>query len=147
MLRFDRTTAAQAPAPPERCLALLADVERYPEWTSLIRAVEVERRTPEGAPQLLQVRAHALGLPIELRCALELAADGAVLRRIANDSADEERFETAWTVAAAADGATASAVELRVSAALDVPGPAGFLGGRLAPRLVDELMAEFLRAV
>jgi hypothetical protein len=60
------------------------------------------------------------------------------------DAHDEERFEATWTVAPAG---SASTVDLHVVAALDAPGPARLLRGRLERRLVDDLLGDFARSV
>jgi hypothetical protein len=77
-------------------------------------------------------------------CELELASGSAVLRRVPYDAQDDERFTAGWSVEPEAGGA---AVELRVVAALDAPGPAGLLRGRVERRLVDDLLADFAQAV
>jgi ribosome-associated toxin RatA of RatAB toxin-antitoxin module len=138
MLRIDRTVAGEVAAPPSSCLDLLADVERYPSWTALIKSVE-----PLG-DATMHLRAEVLGLPIEMNCELELGADRARLRRLPHDADDHERFETLWTLASTTGGC---AVELRVAAALDAPAAAKLLRGRIERRLSDDLLADFKRAI
>jgi len=48
-------------APPERCFAVAADLERYPEWAADIKEVEVKERGPERRPLLVAFRAAAFG--------------------------------------------------------------------------------------
>ena len=123
-------------APPERCLERLADVEAYPSWASLIRRAEV-------LGDRVRVRAEMLGVAFEMDCALELGPDRAVLRRLPYDREDDERYEATWTVAPVAGG---SDVELHVAAAIDAPGPARLLRGRVERRMVDDLLADFVRS-
>jgi hypothetical protein len=132
VLEIDRTVSAAVDASPERCLELLADVEGYPAWSSLIS--EAER-----AGDHVRLRASVLGVGFEMTCALELSDDRAVLRRIPNDPQDEERFEAAWSLAP-------GCVELHVRAALDAPGPARLIRGRVERRIADDLLADFVQA-
>jgi ribosome-associated toxin RatA of RatAB toxin-antitoxin module len=48
-------------ATPERCFAVAADVERYPEWVADIKEIVVEERDGEGRPLLVAFRAAAFG--------------------------------------------------------------------------------------
>ena len=48
-------------APPERCFAVAADLERYPEWAADIKEVEVKERDDQGRPLLVTFRAAAFG--------------------------------------------------------------------------------------
>jgi Polyketide cyclase / dehydrase and lipid transport len=136
MLRVQRTVRADVAASPSRCVALLGDVEGYPRWARLVRAAEAH----DGSVRL---RAEVLGMTVEMECELELGPDTAVLRRRPYDDADDERFTAAWAVRPAGAGAV---VELSVTAAIDVPGPAGFLRGRIERRLADDLLADFAAA-
>ena len=48
-------------APPERCFAVAADLESYPEFFNDIKEVEVKERDPQGRPLLVTFRAAAFG--------------------------------------------------------------------------------------
>ena len=48
-------------ASPERCFAVVADIERYPEWAADIKEVVVEERDDQGRPVLVTFRAAAFG--------------------------------------------------------------------------------------
>ena len=48
-------------APPERCFAVAADLERYPEFFNDIKEVEVKERDAQGRPLLVTFRAAAFG--------------------------------------------------------------------------------------
>jgi ribosome-associated toxin RatA of RatAB toxin-antitoxin module len=48
-------------APPERCFAVAADLERYPEFFNDIKEVEVKERDDQGRPLLVTFRAAAFG--------------------------------------------------------------------------------------
>jgi len=38
-------------APPDQVLAVIADIERYPEWTGQIKSAEVVESGPDGRPK------------------------------------------------------------------------------------------------
>jgi ribosome-associated toxin RatA of RatAB toxin-antitoxin module len=48
-------------ASPERCFAVVADIERYPEWAADIKEVTVQERDGEGRPSSVTFRAAAFG--------------------------------------------------------------------------------------
>ena len=136
MLTIDRRASARVAAAPERCLERLSDVEAYPSWASLITQAEV-------LGEHVRLRAELVGVTFVMDCSLEVGSDRAVLRRVPYDEDDEERYEATWTVTPAGSGAE---VELHVTAALDAPGPARLLRGRIERRLVDDLLGDFVRA-
>jgi hypothetical protein len=138
VLRIDGTARTEVPAAPARCLEVLAAVDEYPAWSSLIADVE---RLDGGR---LRIRAQVLGLAVRMTCALELGADRAVLRRLPHEPGDEEGYEATFTVTPSGSG---SRVELHTVAALDAPGPARLLRGRVTKALVDDLLADLARAV
>jgi hypothetical protein len=133
MLEIDRTVRGSVDAPAARCLSVLGDVSRYPEWSSLIESAEVDG-------ERIRMRASVLGVGFEMNCELEMGEGGAVLRRLPNEPGDPERFEATWTVAP-------PEVTLHVKAVLDAPGPARLLRGRVERRVADDLLADFIRAL
>jgi hypothetical protein len=133
MLEIDRTVSAAVAAPESRCLERLADGERYPEWASLIRSVALDG-------DRVHVRAELLGVGFEMDCSLSVSGHGAELRRLPYGADDGERFVAKWSVAP-------GRVELHVRAALDAPGPARLLRGRIERRLADDLLADFVRSL
>ena len=46
---------------PERCLSVVADVERYPEWVSDVKEVHVRERDALGRASIVSFRAGAFG--------------------------------------------------------------------------------------
>jgi hypothetical protein len=133
VLEIDRTVSATVEAPPERCRELLADVEGYPAWSSLISSASVEG-------DRVRLRASVLGVKFEMVCSLEVSDDRVVLERLPNDAGDDERFRADWALAP-------GVVELHVRAALDAPGPARLIRGRVERRVVDDLLADFVTAL
>jgi hypothetical protein len=139
VLHIDRTVSAAVAAPTARCLEVLGAVEAYPDWAGPIVEAEVLERDSHS-PDRVRLRAGVLGLTVEMHCTLELRPDGAVLRRLPYDPGDDERYEATWTLS---DGS----VTLHVVAAIDAPGAAGLLRGRVARHLADDLLADFVRAL
>jgi hypothetical protein len=92
----------------------------------------------------VRLRADVLGLQVAMTCVLETAEGSATLRRVPNDPDDDEQFTAACTVGDAPGGAD---VELHVRAAMNAPGPARLLRGRVERKLADELLADFVAAV
>ena len=82
MVRVDRTVRSDVAAPPAACLALLGAPARYPDWARLVREAEVRDGT-------VHLRVEVLGMSTEMECALELGPEGAVLRRLPYDDADD----------------------------------------------------------
>lgn len=48
-------------APVERCFAIIAEVERYPEWARDVQAAEVLAHTADGLPAQVAFTAAAMG--------------------------------------------------------------------------------------
>ena len=48
-------------APPERCFAVVADIEHYPEWAADIKEVTVHDRDGQGRPLEVTFRTAAFG--------------------------------------------------------------------------------------
>jgi hypothetical protein len=138
VLEIDRTVSARVKAPPDRCLGVLRDVAGYPRWSRLVGAVDA------FDDDRVRLRADVLGLPVVMNCVVEADDGSATLRRLPNDPDDDEQFTAAWTVGEAPGGAD---VELHVRAAINAPGPARLIRGRVERKLADELLADFVAAV
>src|SRR5437868_5590491 len=102
MLAIDRTASARVQAPPERCRLKLREVERYPDWSSLIREADVRDSDH------VHLRVELLGISLEMTCELAREGDRTVLRRIPHDAHDDERFEATWTVTPSQSGSSVS---------------------------------------
>jgi hypothetical protein len=133
VITIDRSAEAGVAAPPAGCLERLADVERYPSWASLIKSAE-------RVGERVRLSAELWGIAFAMDCALQLTSQGAVLRRLPYSADDDERYQASWTVTPEASG---SRVELHVVAAVDVPGAARFVRGRIERGLVNDLLEDF----
>lgn len=48
------TQSEEVGAPPTACFAQLVDMERYPEWQSAVRTVEIRTRDRAGRPEVVR---------------------------------------------------------------------------------------------
>ena len=115
-------------------MQVLAAVEDYPAWSSLIAGAEVIEE------DRVRLKAHVMGIPLEMICRIEVGEDRAVLTRLPYDAGDDERYVATWTV-------RPGEVELHLEAELDAPSAAGFMRGRIERKLADDLLEDFARRV
>lgn len=112
-------------------------------WSSLMTRAEVQQRHADGTVSRVSLHAEVLKLGVALDCWLDVDDHRAVLRRVPYDAEDGERLAMTWTVTPIVKG---SVVTLHVVAALDAPGPAALLRRRVERALVDDVLADFMRA-
>jgi ribosome-associated toxin RatA of RatAB toxin-antitoxin module len=124
----------------EQCFALLAAVDRYPDWyPETVRDVQVLDRAPGGEPSRVRTNLHVARGPLvkdfDLLMMVDARAPTTVkLTRVSGIPSDQ-RFEVAWALR---DGErTQIAVDLYAS--LNVPRflPLGGVGDALAAGFVD----------
>jgi uncharacterized protein YndB with AHSA1/START domain len=105
-------------APPERCFAIAADVERAPEWQGAMRSAKAVQRGAGGRPALVETRIDALvaGLTLMLRFDYD-EPHGLSWRREGGDLKD---LRGSWTFAPAPGGGTLAtyALDIRLNRAL-----------------------------
>jgi hypothetical protein len=120
--QFHGEAAEVVAAPLEDCFALLAAVDRYPEWCpDIVREVDVLDRTSDGQPSRVQMKMRAawgaLAREFDLFLAVVVEPPRSVkLTRVA-DHPTEQEFTATWLLRRA--GGTHLALEL--DAALRVP--------------------------
>lgn len=150
MRELSATATDLAPAPVERCFALVADVERYPDWYPAgVKRVEALERDPDGHPTLVAALLSLGDGPIRKDFDLHLAvattapsARGVELTRVKQDAADGERMVVAWALAA--DGAARTQLTVELRAALDLPPflPVGAIAQSVANGFLAAAMAR-----
>lgn len=122
------------------CLRVLGDVERWPEWFSRVRHVEVLERRADGTPLRVAIEASVLRLHLQLAAAVTV--DGASrieLERVSHEPGDEEMLRLTVTVEPRGPRALARA---DIEAQVEVP--------RLMPlphAVADRFAAELLHAL
>jgi ribosome-associated toxin RatA of RatAB toxin-antitoxin module len=105
------TKTAVVPADPAAVYAVVADVERYPEWQSFVAEVDVLERDGEGRPSLVAARLDAKATVINAR--LRYAYDEPSGVRWSYEHGDVKDVRGSF-VLAAADGGTAVTYDVAV---------------------------------
>jgi len=129
------------PASPEACIALLAAVDRYPDWyPEVVKSVEVLERDGVGQPTSARTKLHVHRGPItrdfDLTMEVKLYPPGAVrLSRVPHHGGDGEKFDVNWFVRETQP----TQITLDLAANLDVPRflPLGAIGDAMAAGFVS----------
>ena len=130
------------PASREACVALLAAVDRYPDWyPEVVKSVDVLERDGSGQSTKARAKLHVQHGPItrDFNLIMAIGVDplqGTVqLHRIPNEPSDGEKFEVNWGV----DGSAPTRISLDLAANLDVPRfiPLGAIGDAMAAGFVS----------
>jgi ribosome-associated toxin RatA of RatAB toxin-antitoxin module len=135
------TATAAVAAPAEQCLALLADVERYPTWyPDVVKSVEVTERDAGGQPTRARTKLHVSQGPLSKDFDLDMAVavqppSTVQLSRVPGEPGDEESFEVTWFV----DAPAHAQIRLELRANLSVPRflPLGGIGEAVADGFVQ----------
>ena len=142
MKELTGSASGTTPASPEASIALLAAVDRYPDWhPEVVKSVEVLERDASGQPTKARAKLHVQQGPITRDFDLIMSVDvdpqqGTVkLHRTPHEPADGEKFEVNWSV----DGSAPTRIRLDLAANLDVPRflPLGAIGDALAGGFVS----------
>jgi ribosome-associated toxin RatA of RatAB toxin-antitoxin module len=126
-------------APPERCFAVVADLERYPEWAADIKEVEVKERDDLGRPQLVTLRAAAFGRSTSMTLAYDYSEAPRVLSWTLTQGDITTKWDGSYIFDPNGDGGTD--VTYHVEAELRVPIP-GFIKMRATSRIMATAMRE-----
>jgi ribosome-associated toxin RatA of RatAB toxin-antitoxin module len=126
-------------APPERCFAVAADLERYPEWANDVKEVEVKERDAEGRPTLVTFRAAAFGRSTTYTLAYDYADAPHTLAWKLTQGDITTKLDGSY-VFDAGDGDTTE-VTYHLEAELRVPIP-GFIKMRATSRIMTTAMRE-----
>ncbi len=126
-------------APPERCFAVVADLERYPEWAADIKEVEVKERDEQGRPQLVTLRAAAFGRSTSMTLAYDYSEAPRVLSWTLTQGDITTKWDGSYIFEPNGDGGTD--VTYHVEAELRVPIP-GFIKMRATSRIMATAMRE-----
>jgi ribosome-associated toxin RatA of RatAB toxin-antitoxin module len=134
---------------PRDCFALLAAVERYPDWFEVISHVEILEAERNGTPGLARAELHVpqspFGQHFELFVAVQTEAPVAVtLTRVPDGPADQDRLELMWRL----EGAGSTRLEFEFDAAASfVPAffPVGDAGEAIARGAIEAARAALNR--
>lgn len=136
---FHGAAAEIVAAPLDECLALVAAVDRYPDWCSdIVRDVDVLDRDARGQPSRVRMKMHitrgALVREFDLYLAIAVEPPGAVKLTRVTDHPTNQEFNATWLLRPAAS----TRIALQLDAKLRVPWyiPAGGIGDAIAKGFV-----------
>ena len=126
-------------APLEECFALLAAVDRYPDWCpDVVRQVEVLDRDAAGEPRRARMTIHvewgAIVRDFQLFLAVAVEPPRAVTLRRVTDHPTNQAFTANWLLAPA----DTTRITLELDAELRIPGyiPADGIADKIAQAFV-----------
>ncbi len=145
MKELHGTASAAVSAPPEKCIAMLAAIEAYPDWyPDGVREVETLERDGSGQPTKVRTRLHvevaAFSRDFNLTMSVAVEPQGRVaLKKLKADPSDPP-FDVIWHVSER-DG---TMIELELNTALPVPRfvPIGGAGDSIAKSFVSAASGE-----
>jgi uncharacterized protein YndB with AHSA1/START domain len=126
-------------APPERCYAVVTDIERYPEWAADIKLVTVERRDVEGRPLVCTFRAAAFGRSTSYTLEYDYSDAPHVLAWRQTRGDITTKLDGRYVFEAAVGGGTDVTYHLEVELRVPIP---GFIKLRAASRIMSTALRE-----
>ncbi|MHB1774427.1 MAG: SRPBCC family protein [Acidimicrobiales bacterium] len=126
-------------APPERCFAVAADIERYPEWAADIKEVMVHERDDDGRPMLVTFRAAAFGRSTSYTLAYDYGEAPRVLAWRLTRGDITTKLDGSYTFEAADSGGTDVLYHLEVELRVPIP---GFIKMRAQSRIMATALRE-----
>ncbi len=132
----EHTTVA---APPERCYAVVTDIERYPEWAADIKQVTVDRRDDEGRPLVCTFRAAAFGRSTSYTLEYDYSDAPHVLAWRQTRGDITTKLDGRYVFDPADGGGTDVTYHLEVELRVPIP---GFIKLRAASRIVATALRE-----
>ncbi|MGZ4180255.1 MAG: SRPBCC family protein [Solirubrobacteraceae bacterium] len=145
MRELQGSAFAAVDAPPDKCMALLEAVDRYPEWhLDVVQEVEVLARN-DGHPTRVRTKLHLARGPLVKNFTLVMAVASDRMRQIKltkvrDVDSGPEQFEVTWLV----EDTAPTLIRLDLSASLDVPRflPVGGVGDGMAEGFVAAAVKE-----
>jgi ribosome-associated toxin RatA of RatAB toxin-antitoxin module len=107
---------------PERCFAVVTDLERYPEWVADVKEVNVLSRDPEGRPSTVSFRAGAFGRSTSYILSYDYSDAPFAVAWTQKDGDLTSRLDGRYEFHAGQDGTTAVHYELSVELRVPIPG-------------------------
>ena len=107
---------------PERCFAVVTDLERYPEWFADVKEVNVLSRDPEGRPSTVSFRAGAFGRSTSYVLSYEYSEAPFAVAWTQKDGDLTSRLDGRYEFHAGPDGTTEVRYELSVELRVPIPG-------------------------
>ncbi len=127
-------------ASPERCFAVVSDVESYPEWVPDLKRVDVLERDEQGRPILAAFRAAAFGRSTSYTLAYDYSNAPAEFAWVQRDGDITNRLDGYYRFREASDGRTE--ITYQLVAELRVPLP-GFIKRRAEGNILHAAIRDF----
>ena len=109
-------------ATPERCLAVVTDFERYPEWVADVKEVHVLERDDQGRGTVVSFRAGAFGRSTHYVLSYDYSRAPNVISWTQQDGDLTSRLDGSYDFRPASDGTTEVRYELSVELRVPIPG-------------------------
>lgn len=126
-------------APPERCFAVVADMERYPEWAADIKKVTVLERDDQGRALLVAFRTAAFGRSTNYTLAYDYADAPGVLAWRLTQGDITSKLDGSYVFDAAEGGGTDITYHLEVELRVPIP---GFIKMRAQSRIMATALRD-----
>lgn len=126
-------------SPPERCFAVVADIERYPEWAADIKEVNVHERDEGGRPTLVSFRAAAFGRSTSYTLAYDYGEAPRVLAWRLTKGDITTRLDGRYVFEPAEGGGTEVTYLLEVELRVPIP---GFIKMRAQSRIMATALRD-----
>jgi ribosome-associated toxin RatA of RatAB toxin-antitoxin module len=104
-----------------RCIEVVTDVERYPEWVADLKEVHVLNRDDEGRPSVVAFRAGAFGRSTSYVLAYDYSNAPAEISWIQKEGDLTNRLDGRYRFAPLPEGATEVVYELAVELRVPIP--------------------------
>jgi ribosome-associated toxin RatA of RatAB toxin-antitoxin module len=132
----------------ERCLSLLAAVDRYPDWyPGVVQEVDVLERDPGGQPSRARTKLHVMAGPLakdfDLVMAVDVQRPDTVKLTRVSDSGSEQQFDVTWRLGEDRE----TRIEVELYANINAPRflPLGGIGDTIARGFVAAATAELAK--
>ena len=107
---------------PERCFAVVSDVERYPEWVGDLKAVEVLERDEAGHAVAVAFRAAAFGRSTSYTLEYDYSNAPEEISWVQRNGDLTSRLDGAYRFAPSGEGETEVTYRLAVDLRVPIPG-------------------------
>jgi ribosome-associated toxin RatA of RatAB toxin-antitoxin module len=107
---------------PERCFAVVSDVEHYPEWVADVKEVQVLERDEQGRALVVSYRAGAFGRSARYVLVYDYSGAPHELSWTQREGDLTSRLDGRYRFSATNDGATEVSYELDVELKVPIPG-------------------------
>ncbi|MGH8989684.1 MAG: SRPBCC family protein [Acidimicrobiales bacterium] len=126
-------------AAPERCYAVVTDVERYQEWAADIKQVTVHRRDDQNRPLLCTFRAAAFGRSTSYTLEYDYSEAPRMLAWRQTEGDITTKLDGRYVFEPAIGGGTEVTYHLEVELRVPIP---GFIKLRAASRIMSTALRE-----